>query len=98
MVQIGEGDDPQGTVFALGDKDEVQDPDDASLDKIDQDRQALPGHLGAWELDDQIADRAQRVILLCHLCNSLHLDAVVRALGISPRPEPWPFVTRTRRR
>ena len=38
-----------------------------SVDEIDQDGQALSGHLAAWELDDQVADRAQRRFAFCHL-------------------------------
>ena len=41
MVQIRQSDDPQGAVLALGDEDEIQDPDDAPVDEIDQYGQAL---------------------------------------------------------
>ena len=75
MVQIRQPDDPQGAVLTLGDEDEIQNPDDALVDEINQDRQALAGHLAPRELHDQIADRPQAFVALCHV-RSFSSDAV----------------------
>src|ERR1700753_3525280 len=63
MVEVCEPDDPERPVLALGDEDEIQDPDDALVGQVDQDGQALPGHFRTWELDDQVADRTQSTVV-----------------------------------
>src|ERR1700753_518465 len=63
MVEVCEPDDPERPVLALGDEDEIQDPDDALVDQVGQDGQALPGHFRTWELDDQVADRTQSTVV-----------------------------------
>ena len=50
---------------------EIEDPDHSSIDEIDERLEALASHLVAWELHDQIADRAHRLGFVRHRCSHL---------------------------
>src|ERR1700753_4232389 len=96
MVEVCEPDDPERPVLALGDEDEIQDPDDALVDQVGQDGQALPGHFRTWELDDQVADRTQSTVV-GHLSPPSFWTRT-SASDVNSQPEPWSFVLQTRRR
>src|SRR5262249_3383282 len=55
------------TVRELPYEQEVQDPDDPSVHQVDEERQALPPHTTARELDDQVVDGSHLFQFTCHL-------------------------------
>ena len=66
-VEVPQLDGLHRAVGATRDELEVEDPDQAPVDQIDQRRESRTGHLVARELDDQIADRSHRLSLVSHL-------------------------------
>src|SRR4249919_2593169 len=57
LVQVGDGDAPNRSVQLFFDEGQIEEPDDASVDEVDEQREAFPGHSAAGELDHQIVDR-----------------------------------------
>ena len=61
---------PDRTVQVLLDEGEVENADDPPVDQVDEDREGLPGHLAAGELDHDVVDRPHLVdvaaVLLGH--------------------------------
>ena len=71
MIQVGDGHPFHGPVKLLLDEHQVQDPDDAPVDQVDQKGQALPGHPAAGELDYQVVDRTHLFKIVCHVHPSM---------------------------
>ena len=66
-VEVGDRDARNRSVGALLDEREVDDPDDAPVDQVDEVGEALAGQLvRVRELDDQIVDRAHLVDVVAH--------------------------------
>ena len=58
-VDLGEGRD--GAVVVLAEEHEIEDPDDASVDEVDEQGEGLPGHPIGREREDDVVDRAELV-------------------------------------
>ena len=79
-VDVAQLERPHRAVGVAGDEHEVEDADQPAVDEVDEDREPFAGHLVAGELDDQVADRSQRVRFVCHHAITFR---VAHRMGIS---------------
>jgi hypothetical protein len=65
-VEVGDGQCLDRAVQVAPDEPQVEDPDDAGLVQVDQDREPLPGHPVARELHHDVVDRTRLVEFCAH--------------------------------
>ena len=83
-ADLGDVDPRYRAVLALGDESQVDDPDDAAVDEVDQVRDRLAGRLPALPLDQHVVDRADLQAFLTHPPNrpSVAVLSISNATGI----------------
>src|SRR6478736_6727951 len=80
-VDVADVDRVDGPVRVLGDEGEVQDADQPALDEVEQDREALPRHPAARELDHDVVDRTHQVEVVAGLLVEVVGHALLLRLG-----------------
>ena len=72
-----------GAVLALGDEGEVEDPDQAAVDQLDQVRRDLAVGLAAGPLDQHVVDRAHLVDVVAVQTEVLSSLGKLPAVGVA---------------